>query len=118
MTDNLILLARFYDPHAAHITRGVLETYDIPCFVMDDHVANTAFYLQQAIGGIRLMVTSVHYEEARQILEENLQKSNCDSTALQPLISRERFGLTRMIASLLLTGIFGIPLPLKSRKKP
>lgn len=66
----LVLLQRFYDSTQAHIIRGILESEDIPCFVMDENHNSSAWHLNIALGGVRLMVLSEDLEHARTILKE------------------------------------------------
>ena len=77
MNNNLVLLERCYDMTQAHILRGLLETNDIPCFLMDEHHSAVAWHLTTAIGGLRIMVMEQDLEQARSmigIIEETTPK--------------------------------------------
>lgn len=84
----LILLGRFYDNVQAHIIRGILESHDIPCFVFDENHNNTAWHLGIAIGGVRLMVLSEHYESAQEILRDEMQRYKEQIPERPPIIRK------------------------------
>ena len=70
MSTQLILLKRTFDPMEAHVIRGLLESNDIPAFVMDDQHSTIAWHMQIALGGARVMVLTEDLEAARALLRE------------------------------------------------
>lgn len=68
MNDTLVILERCYDMTQAHILRGVLESNDIPCFLMDEHHNAVAWHLGLAIGGLRVMVREKDLAAARDLI--------------------------------------------------
>lgn len=68
MDSNLVLLERCYDMTHAHILRGMLESNDIPCFLMDEHHNAVAWHLGLAIGGLRVMVREEDLAHARALI--------------------------------------------------
>ncbi|MEZ5813243.1 MAG: DUF2007 domain-containing protein [Alphaproteobacteria bacterium] len=84
----LVLLGRFYDNVQAHIIRGILESHDVPCFIMDEHHNNAAWHLGIALGGVRLMVFAQDYERAQEILKEEMQHYKAATPERAPLLRR------------------------------
>lgn len=66
----LVQIGRFFDPTQAHIARGILETNNVPCFLFDDNHTSTAWHLNIALGGTRLMVLSEDVDISLELLEE------------------------------------------------
>lgn len=69
--NDLMIVERCYDMTQAHIMRGLLESNDIPCFLMDEHHNAVAWHLGPALGGTRIMVMQKDYETARTLLNES-----------------------------------------------
>lgn len=68
--DKLVQIGRFFDSTQAHIARGILETNDIHCFLFDENHTSTAWHLNIALGGTRLMILRSDLEIALEILED------------------------------------------------
>lgn len=73
-TNNLVLLARFYDPVLGHIAKGVLENNDIPCFIFDSEHTTVPWDIGLSMGATRLMVLKNDRDKAMKILKtENIE---------------------------------------------
>lgn len=68
MSGGLVLLKRTYDPTEAHIIRGLLESNDIPAFVMDDQISSVNWLWQIGVGGVRIMILREDYQIAVEVL--------------------------------------------------
>ncbi len=86
--DRLILIRRFFNPVEAHIAKKILEDHDIHSFILDEHHSSSAWHLSIAIGGLRLMVLTSDYEEAQNVLNENLQKTAPEKDTKAPFIRK------------------------------
>jgi len=65
--DSLTLFARFTNPTTAHLVRSILESHDIPCFVMDHMNGGMNWDIN---GATRLMLMQSDFEAAKQILKD------------------------------------------------
>jgi len=65
--DSLTLFARFHNPTTAHLVRSILESHDIPCFVMDHMNGSMNWDIN---GATRLMIMQSDFEAAKKLLEE------------------------------------------------
>lgn len=65
----LVCLARYADAVEAETARGALEASGIFAAVFDGGIAQTAWHLGTAIGGVRLMVPEDQVQVARRILD-------------------------------------------------
>lgn len=63
----MIQLKRFDNPFEANLAKGKLESSGIYSFLKDEHIAIN--YINQAVGGIKLMVEEQDLERAFHILE-------------------------------------------------
>ena len=68
MSDDPALTVLTKTPNAsiAHLIRSYIETYDIDCFVFDDHPAGIGMGLRD----VRVMVSSDDLEKAQKLLTE------------------------------------------------
>lgn len=64
-TDTLKLFARFQNPTTAHLVRSILESHDIPSFVMDHMNGGMNWDIN---GATRLMLMQSDFESAKQVL--------------------------------------------------
>ena len=115
MTDNLILLARFYDNITAQMARGLLESNNIPCFLFDENHNSAAVILQICVG-IRLMVPAAHYEDAHKILVEQQVKER-ELKGKITLLPKTKEGFFRSLSSIIVFVFTGIPVPFKGKRK-
>lgn len=65
-----VLLNSYNNYIEAHIAKGVLEEHEISSWLHDDNTITINPILTNAIGGIKLMVTSPDLPRAREILAE------------------------------------------------
>ncbi len=101
MEGNLVLLERCYDMTQAHILRGVLESNDIPCFLMDEHHNAVAWHLGLAIGGLRVMVREQDLDAARLLTAPENQEAPAPQEKRPPLFRKPYLPN-------LLMGLFGL----------
>lgn len=120
----LVELIRVSQSFEAHTLRGLLEEKEIPCFIFDEQIHNVTWHLQQAYGGIRLMVRKSDLQEALEVLSKNAeeQQDNYDDdddsdSGPAPLLPRTNRGIFNSIISIIILIISGIPTPIKDRKK-
>ncbi len=64
----LVCLGRTLDAVEAEVVRTALESAGIRAFIFDGSLANTAWHLTIAIGGVRLMVPEEQAADARALL--------------------------------------------------
>lgn len=73
--DSLTLFARFQNPTTAHLVRSILESHDIPCFVMDHMNGGMNWDIN---GATRVMVMQSDFDAAKEVLKEediNIEQS-------------------------------------------
>jgi len=66
---NLVTIASFPNPTAAHLLRTLLESQEIPATLFNEQIANTVLPLAVGDGGVHLQVRAEDAEEAYQIIE-------------------------------------------------
>src|SRR3569623_3432641 len=64
----LVTVATFDNMPAAHIAKGRLEIEGIPCWLKDEHLGQTDWLYNIAVGWIKLQVDAAHGMRARAIL--------------------------------------------------
>lgn len=65
---DLVTVARFQEPYAAHLARAALEDAGIRAFVSDDHTVGIIWVYSNALGGVRVQVGGSDLEAARRLL--------------------------------------------------
>ena len=68
MSENLVTIITFVYPHELGISRSLLESEEIECFVPDELTTNIQPFLSNAFGGIRLQVRESDVQRATEIL--------------------------------------------------
>lgn len=64
-----ITIATFSLPTEAHLARLRLESEDIDCVIVDEHLVSTNWLLSPAIGGIKIQVPEDQVAHARTVLK-------------------------------------------------
>ena len=64
----LVCVARYYDAGEGQAVRTALDSAGIRVFLFDSGIAQTAWHLTTAVGGVRLMVVEAQAAEARDLL--------------------------------------------------
>ncbi len=65
----LVLLTTIDDSISANLLKSKLESEDIPCVLINEHITDTLTHLKYTAGfGVRVMVFEDQVEEARQFL--------------------------------------------------
>ncbi len=88
MEDSLITVAVFQYSSEALIIKGKLESENIRVFLADEYTVDTDPLVSNAIGGVKLQVSSTQVEKAKKIirnidaslLKEEIRCSKCGST--------------------------------------
>ncbi len=70
---DLITIATFSNSIEAHISRSLLESQGIACFLKDEHTINANPMYHLALGGIKLQVWEKDVNEAMSILKAQQQ---------------------------------------------
>ncbi len=65
----LVTIASFSNPTAAHLLRTLLESEGIPATILNEQIANTFLPLTVGEGGVHLQVREEDAEAASQIIE-------------------------------------------------
>lgn len=110
--NNLVLLARYYEPAEAQIVKSFLHENDIISFVFDSQMNSIEWPMRFAMGGARVMVMSADYEAAKELLAK-IPASNSDQP---PLPSSLKAKAVFYAFLFMITGI--LPPPKKRRKNP
>lgn len=76
--DEPVTLARFIDPLEAEMARNCLEASGIRAFLTDTRTLGMAWQLSNALGGMKLEVSSRYLTRAQAILDEQLHSSASD----------------------------------------
>jgi hypothetical protein len=106
-TDNIVVYKTFVDPTNANIIKGLLESYEIECFLSDENMTGMYSPFTPAIGGVKLNVFEKDISRINSILNaensypENLSTENeeviincpkCQSTNVSPgNLSKKKF---------------------------
>lgn len=64
-----VTVASFSIPTEAHLARLRLESEDIDCVIVDEHLVSTNWLLSPAVGGIKVQVPEDQAPEARRVLK-------------------------------------------------
>jgi DNA-directed RNA polymerase subunit RPC12/RpoP len=78
MKDTFVTIATFQYSSEAHITRGKLESEGVKVFMADDITIDTDPLMSNAIGGVKLKVSSKQEEKAREVLN-SISKYSLDN---------------------------------------
>ena len=95
MNDTLETVQVYGAQMDAELARMLLESHEIPAFIIDGQMVSTNSLLSNAIGGIRLQVRHDDLHRAKEILTESAAKktaeagdwgvcTSCGSTQLEP----------------------------------
>lgn len=121
-----ITIASFTGPLEAHIAKGRLETEGVPAFIAHEHHIWAAWFLSNALGGVKIQVLATDHDKAKQIMdahingeyEEDLKQEftalkdnaclKCSSTNFTSILSRGLLSL-----DILFLGLLGIIFPLQ-----
>jgi hypothetical protein len=77
-TDNIVVYQSFADPIKANIVKGLLESYEIECFLSDENMAGMYSPYTPALGGIKLNV----FEKDISRIDSILNAENSDAEDL------------------------------------
>ena len=67
-----VVLRRYRDTSEAMVDRAALQSAGIECFLYDDHLIHLDWFVSNAIGGAKLVVSENDAAEAAKILDEAL----------------------------------------------
>ena len=69
----LVTIASYTDAIEANLVKGRLESEGIPVFLLNDHQIWANWMLSNALGGVKLQVTSPHVTKAKAIVADHQQ---------------------------------------------
>ena len=73
-TDKIVVYQAFSDPINANIVKGLLDSYEIECFLSDENIVNLNAMYNAAVGGVKLNVFEKDVDRISEILKaENIQ---------------------------------------------
>lgn len=67
--NELITINSYSEPLEAHIVKGRLEAEGIPTYIAHEHHISVAWYLSNALGGVKIQVHKQDYKKAINILK-------------------------------------------------
>jgi len=71
MHEVLVTIATYTTAAEAYVTKGLLESAGIDCYVFDENIVNMNLFYSNAVGGVKLKVPSSQLYLANEILGEN-----------------------------------------------
>jgi hypothetical protein len=72
-SDKIVVYQTFTDPNEAHIVIGLLESYEIECFLSDENIVSLNTLYSNAVGGVKLNVFEKDVDRIKSILiSENI----------------------------------------------
>jgi hypothetical protein len=75
----LVTVAAFANAESANLARLHLESEQIPCCLDNENTAITLWYIQPAVGGIKLQVPEEFADEARELLRDTIPQDVVDN---------------------------------------
>lgn len=114
----LVIAKVFHSLPEAEVARAMLEHNGISAFLPDRNVAGTAWYLTQAVGGIRLLVPEDEMDSARLLLgerDDELAEGGVDTCP--ECGSGDIFRPASLLAGLAAFFLVGIPYLLRRRER-
>lgn len=74
MSDNLVTVATFNTPAEAQLAKNVLEEEGIKSMIADEEVVGMAWYIGNAVGGVKLLVLEHDWMKARATIAQHQEK--------------------------------------------
>lgn len=68
-TDKIVVYQTFTDPNEAHIVKGLLDSYEIECFLSDENIVTLNALYSNAVGGVKLNVFEKDVDRIESILK-------------------------------------------------
>ena len=119
-------VATFWDAGAANIARLKLESEDIACYLIDEHIVGTYWLWSNALGGIKLRVPATDAARAAELLDRSAtaparagdDQPLYDGQVKCPRCGSEDIHKTRLDRRLVFLSILllGAPLPIFRRR--
>ena len=69
----LATIATFTSPWEAHIAKGRLGAEGIPAFIAHEHHISAAWFLSNALGGVKLQVPDAYADAAQEIIQAHIK---------------------------------------------
>ncbi len=104
----LITIASFNEPLEAYIVKGRLEAEGIPTYIAHEHHISVAWYLSNALGGVKIQIRKEDKDFAKNIL--NLLHSGDYEEELKKEISNTESNLCPNCGSTEYKSKFSLPL--------
>ena len=70
--NKLVTIATFTSPWEAHIAKGRLDADGIPAFIAHEHHISAAWFLSNALGGVKLQVPEAYADAAQEIIQSHI----------------------------------------------
>ncbi len=67
----LSIVASYLYPYEAELTKALLESHDIPAWILDEHQIRQRWFLSGALGGVKVGVADQDLALARRIVSED-----------------------------------------------
>jgi len=81
---SLVTIASYREPYEAHLYRSLLESSEIPAYVIHEHHVGLNWLYSDAIGGVKLQVQSENREAALELLFSEAAPLSDPSQDLDP----------------------------------
>ncbi len=78
MKERIVILRSFNNPAEANIVKAKLDSFEIPCFLTDEHFAGLNPGFNPLVGGVKLRVFEKDVERALNILQALIPVSRQD----------------------------------------
>lgn len=72
----LVVIKSFNDVLSAHLTKSMLESEGVLCFLQNEHIMGVNPFYNYAVGGVKLAVPSYHLDKAIRVLNERNDDSD------------------------------------------
>lgn len=81
--EKIVVYQTFTDPNEAHIVKGLLDSYEIECFLSDENIVTLNALYSNAVGGVKLNIFEKDADRIESIL-------NSENTPNEPDILNDK----------------------------
>ena len=79
IADKIVVFQTFDDPIKANIVKGLLDSYEIKCFISDENIVTLNALYSNAVGGVKLNVFEKDVNRISEILQSECIPSETDT---------------------------------------
>ena len=79
IADKIVVFQTFDDPIKANIVKGLLDSYEIKCFLSDENIVTLNALYSNAVGGVKLNVFEKDVNRISEILQSECIPSETDT---------------------------------------